>query len=447
VALALAEAFYRQRNYRGAAALHRGRGRAAMAAKLDALAGHGAAGLATVTPDGTRVPFAVQAVLPVLAVQVNGVAAHFLLDTGAGETIVDTAFARRIGAARFGADSAAYAAGQVGRFEHGLVDSLRVGAAVVGAVPVHLQSTRAFAPAAGGVTVDGIIGTWFLARFRSTIDFGGRQLILERRASAPEAGDWSIPFWLLGDHFVTLPATAGGVETLLVFDTGLAMPGGALVPSAGLLADAGVTPDGTAVTGVGGGGRVSVTPFQFPRLELGTMARGPVLAVAGAFPPTLERRFGPRIGGLVSHGFFADQRVTLDFDAMRMVVTASAPAVRDTVGPTPAPGPSGPTGAALPEDSLPARARTVVQLLRDRAYDRLLPLWSESLRARLTPESVGASWEGLVAAVGAVTGIDPAERLAANQVKVPVRFGRTLIAVVLTFDEAGLVRGITMQGG
>jgi hypothetical protein len=47
-------------------------------------------------------------------------------------------------------------------------------------------------------------------------------------------------------------------------------------------------------------------------------------ALAGAFPPTLERRFGPRIGGLVSHGVFAGQRVTLDFDRMRQIVEGAA---------------------------------------------------------------------------------------------------------------------------
>lgn len=81
-----------------------------------------------------------------------------------------------------------------------------------------------------------------------------------------------------------------------------------------------MSPSGASVTGRGGGGVVTVTPFRFPRLEVGPLVRTDVVAVAGAFPPPLERSFGPRIGGLVSHGFFAGQRVTLDFDVMELIV-------------------------------------------------------------------------------------------------------------------------------
>lgn len=250
----------------------------------------------------------------------NARTAHFLVDTGAGETIVDPAFAASVGARTFGPDSGAYAGGKVGSFEHATVDSLELGGAVVRSVPVHLQGTTAYAPAAGGRAVSGILGTGVLSRFRATLDFAAQALELQ----APGAGraeGVGLPFWLLGDHFVTTTgAVGGGAESLLVFDTGLAMPGGALVPSASLLEEAGILPAGTPVTGVGGGGAVTVTPFLLERLTVGPLVRENVLAVAGAFPPSLERRFGTRIGGLLSHGFFADRRVTLDFVSMRLIV-------------------------------------------------------------------------------------------------------------------------------
>jgi len=71
---------------------------------------------------------------------------------------------------------------------------------------------------------------------------------------------------------------------------------------------------------LGGGGTVTVTPFEFPHLRVGPLERSNVVAIAGAFPPTLEHRFGPRIGALVSHGFFAGHRVTLDFETMQMII-------------------------------------------------------------------------------------------------------------------------------
>jgi len=74
---------------------------------------------------------------------------------------------------------------------------------------------------------------------------------------------------------------------------------------------------------LGGGGTVTVTPFEFPRLQVGALERSNVVAVAGAFPPTLEHQFGVRIGALLSHGFFAGHRVTLDFEIMQLIVDAT----------------------------------------------------------------------------------------------------------------------------
>lgn len=439
---ALAEVHYRAGRFVRAAEHLRRLGREAQAAKLEAI---GLPNRVTISPAGTRLPFAARALLPVLVAEVNGHQAHLLLDTGAGETILDPAFADRVGARRFGADSAVYAGGRVGTFDHAAVDSLRLGEAVIHGVPARVLSTRAFAPAAGGLPVDGIIGTTLLSQFLSTIDFGGRALELAPRGTGAAEAAITLRFWLLGDHFITASGVAAGVETLLVFDTGLAIPGGAFVPAESLLREAAVVPLGTPVSGVGGGGAVSVTPFRFPRLAMGSLVRTDVMSVAGAFPEVLEHRFGPRIGGLVSHGFFEGRRVTLDFDAMRLIVTESG-------GPVHTEGGGVAVAAAVPpaitDSLLAARAASVVELLRDRRYDDLGRLWSPALRERLPPENVGASWEGLVAAVGRMVRMEsPEVTLDPRQATVPVQFERVRILVGVRFDEAGLVSGITMQGG
>ncbi|NOT10178.1 MAG: DUF3887 domain-containing protein [Gemmatimonadales bacterium] len=446
---ALAEVRYRQRRWAEAAQLNRGLGRGAMA---DKLADISAPLVATIEPArGARVPFAPGAVLPVLAAQVNGHAATLLLDTGAGETILDTAFARTIGARRYGVDSAVFAGGRRATYEHGSVDSLVVGGARLRGVPVLIQATSQYAPAAGGRRVDGIIGTGFLAQFRSTIDFGGSALVLAPRAPTPPSGAVVLPIWLLGDHFITLRAEAAGIPTLLVFDTGLAMPGGAFVPSEGIVKRSGAQVGSAAVSGIGGGGAVRVTPFQFQKLAIGPIERTDVLSLAGAFPAVLERRFGAEIGGLVSHGFFADRAVTLDFDAMRMIVEPSSAAP-----PSRAPAEAGPSAnlpapavpQALSDDSVVARARAIVTLLRDKGYDRLSPYWSARLNAQVPPAQVGTTWDGLILAVGAPTEIQTpvlSSGTTGRQVKVPVKFARATIAVTLTFDGEGRVIGLAMQ--
>jgi predicted aspartyl protease len=431
------EILYRQKRYLEASPRYRRLGRGTMAAKLAALTDPYETSM---SGERAVLPFARGAVLPVVHVTVNGREGDFLIDTGAGETIMDVEFAAAIGARTFGADSGVYAAGRRATFEHGVVGSIVLGSATIRNVPVHIQRTRAYAPAAGGRAVSGIIGVGLLSQFHSTMDFAGAQLVLERRGG-PRGDGVSIPFWLLGDHFVTISATAvDSVEVLLVFDTGLAMPGGALVPAASLVAEAGVTLGGGAVSGVGGGGRVQVTPFQFPGLRVGPLQRDSVLAVAGAFPPTLERRFGPRIGGLLSHGFFSDRRVTLDFEAMQLVVSEPIAAPARDSSPRPA--------SALPE-SIEQRARLVIDLLRAKDYEGLARLWSPDLLQRLPPAKLGETWQGLVGAVGEVTEVGSVvvERSGDGRqdARVPVRFGRTPLTVALTFDRERHVVGVRMQ--
>jgi hypothetical protein len=245
---------------------------------------------------------------------------------------------------------------------------------------------------------------------------------------------------LLGDHFVTVEGSAGGVSTLLVFDSGLALPGGAFVPSASLLRELGVRPGSASVTGVGGGGAVTVTPFRFSRLEIGALGRTDVVSVAGAFPETLATRFGTRIGGLVSHGFFAGQSVTLDFDEMTMIVEGEYAAPPRT-------GPAPPAALArVPADSMVALARTILARLAAKEYDALGPLWSAALLERLPPDKVGVSWEGLVSGLGAPLEIGAAIPVEGRaQVNVPVRFDRVTMIVGLTFDGDGGLTGFSMQ--
>jgi gag-polyprotein putative aspartyl protease/Protein of unknown function (DUF3887) len=445
---ALAESLYRQSRFAAAAPLNRKLGRIAAAAKLESLV---APYDVSLPPEGTRVSFAPGAILPVLTVRVNGQDAFFLLDTGAGETIIDDEMAKRIGARTFGIDSGAYAAGRMATFIHGTVDSVAIGEATLRRIPVHVQSTRAFAPAAGGRTVSGIIGTGVLAQFQSEIDFGGWALSLRPRDTSLETdSSTALRFWWLGDHFITTRATLSNqVTTFLVFDTGLAMPGGALVPSASLLAEAGMHPDGSAVTGVGGGGSVTVTPFRIGELRVGGIVKSDLMAVAGAFPPMLEYRFGPRIGGLLSHGFFAGERVTLDFQTMRLIV-------RSAVATVSASAPSVPNSAAVPATAPvthQARAQQIVDLLNAGRYEELTPFWSDQLLAQIPPQSLGSVWENLVATLGAVTQIQSPRVIASGEprsenartVDVPVRFGHVLIGITMTFDESQRVTSIAMQ--
>jgi len=67
---------------------------------------------------------------------------------------------------------------------------------------------------------------------------------------------------------------------------------------------------------MGGAGAVQVRPFTVDRLTLGGVRENSVPGMSGALPPDFENRWGFRLGGIISHGFFRPYRVTFDFDTM-----------------------------------------------------------------------------------------------------------------------------------
>jgi hypothetical protein len=60
--------------------------------------------------------------------------------------------------------------------------------------------------------------------------------------------------------------------------------------------------------------------FPVRRVTLGPAEASQLLGFFGVFPPTLERAFGFRIDGIVSHSFLRAWAVTLDFERMRLVL-------------------------------------------------------------------------------------------------------------------------------
>ena len=164
----------------------------------------------------------------------------------------------------------------------------------------------------------GIVGTCLLYRFLATIDYPGEALVLRRKArmGPPPAGAVDVPFLMADDHFMLAQGRLNdGLPSLYFVDSGLA--GGAFTCPASTLKEAGIVRGSTGVgEGQGGGGAMKVWPFDVAALSLGDARREKLQGIAGPFPPQLEREFGFRIAGLVSHGFLRAYAVTFDFDRM-----------------------------------------------------------------------------------------------------------------------------------
>jgi Tfp pilus assembly protein PilF len=328
----LAEVHYRRLEFDKAAVLFREIGREAVARKLASFRGARPYRIEG-SSRRARLEFVRTDPLPVVQVRVQGGAAvNFLIDTGADEVILDTELARQAGAEEFGGETGEYAGGRKAQALHGRIGSLGLGELVLHDVPVRMMSTKRFAAAAGGLRIDGILGTVLFYQFLATLDYPGGALLLEPR---PEAGAEAptrsgggtpateVPFWMAGDHLLLAWGTAGkSGPILMLVDTGLA--GGGFAAPDSTLKEAGVSVDSkAAVEGVGGGGTVRVVPFVLDRLSLGDAVESGIVGFAGVFPPSLEKDLGFRVGGLISHQFFRSYRLSFDFSRMVLALNRS----------------------------------------------------------------------------------------------------------------------------
>jgi len=325
----LAEVFYRRDDFQQAANLLRAIGREAKAKQLESFKDFKPYQIESKV-EVTSLKFVLTDPLPVVQVQVNGQeAVSFFIDTGGAEAIIDTEFAKEVGANQFGSETGTFAGGKQAAFQYGRVDSLTLGDFTVKNVPVHIMDVRRFSqPVFGGKQVNGIIGTVLLYHFFPTLNYPEGELILRQKTNETlsrfeqEAQGQNyivVRFWMAGDHYMVAWGSVNKSQPMLFFvDTGLA--GGGFTCPESTLREGGIQlQENLASEGVGGGGKVKVIPFVVEELALGE-AKGQIIQglFTGAFP--LENAFGFRIGGLISHGFFRTYALTLDFTGMRLFI-------------------------------------------------------------------------------------------------------------------------------
>lgn len=318
----LAETYYRLDDFAHAAPLFRESGRQAHAAKLESFADR-----APYDADSNivaRLELIRTDPLPLVRLSVNDkFEGNFLIDTGASELILDLEFAARVGAMNFGSEPGTFAGGKNASYEHGRVDSIGIDDLEVRNVPVHLMDTRRFAKAAGGQEVDGIIGTVLLYHFTTAIlDYPMGELVLQNPRTKVSEGQalserrFQVPFWMAGDHYIVARGAVNNVPSMLFLDTGLA--GGAFTCPQSTVEEARIILGKTSVEGVGGGGPITISPFEIESLSLGDAEENGLVGLYGAFPFSLENHFGFRIGGLISHGFFRNYKTVFDFQTMTL---------------------------------------------------------------------------------------------------------------------------------
>ena len=138
----------------------------------------------------SSVPFEATDNRPILQVRINGQKEplRFVLDTGSGMSVVSEQTAKRLNMKPIARGGQARAVGGGGKFEivYGFLDSIEIGTAKIGNVPVYI---RKFFDS--HIPVDGYLGLSVVSKFLTSIDYGTRKMSLVRQNQTDQVESWT----------------------------------------------------------------------------------------------------------------------------------------------------------------------------------------------------------------------------------------------------------------
>ncbi|GAA2824597.1 tetratricopeptide repeat protein [Crossiella cryophila] len=201
---------------------------------------------------------------------------------------------------------------------YGILDSLRLGEIELRNIPVRWSDGEARHGS------DGLIGTWILYHFLTTIDYAGRALILRRRtpetarkvrADAERAGAEPLPLWLAREHLLfsrgSVVDSGPRVAGLNIGGSGEMMAGMTQETAKQLR----VRIDHDRPLETSAGGQFLTTYPCYPReVRLGNATARDSYCYANDQPALGREGFDVLVH--FSHSFYKPYNITLDFTAM-----------------------------------------------------------------------------------------------------------------------------------
>ncbi|MGC1381509.1 MAG: aspartyl protease family protein, partial [Candidatus Baltobacteraceae bacterium] len=144
---------------------------------------------------------------------------HFIFDTG-GSNLVDPAVAKEIGALGVGSLQGSGVGSQTEGFSFATVQKLQVGDAVLTNQFFGVAPTRMGFGVSAGRQVDGLIGWEVLARFITTFDYAGGNVVLSIPGTTqPPANGHTVPFVFYSTQ-PQIACTIDGIPSECTIDTG-----------------------------------------------------------------------------------------------------------------------------------------------------------------------------------------------------------------------------------
>lgn len=246
--------------------------------------------------------------VPLVALTIDARDHLFVVDTGSGELVLDRALKEELDLPDFGTRETTFAGGRRAPVTHSLMPEVTFDGVTVENVPVEVMDVRRRAP-----QLSGGVGLQFLLHFRPTFDYERKQLLLAPPTAplSPPAEAVEVPLRLFEGHVLVAPGAFNGHETFVALASGMA--GGGFTCPATTVQQAGLSVDtDDAVPGVSVEGGEALVPVTAERLRLGPLEHRDVAGFVGGFTPSLEWRYGFRIGGVVAHDVLRRYRWTID---------------------------------------------------------------------------------------------------------------------------------------
>jgi predicted aspartyl protease len=243
----------------------------------------------------------------------------FLLDSGAGMTVVDSAIAAAMSLPHGGTMPGAGAGGMTN------FTMTRIPGLTIGRIEFTKQTAMSF-PVSGllkeleGIEIGGILGYDFLSRFVTRIDFERKVLsFFDPDSFVPPSGAAAIDAPLVHNIF-TLPASLDGARGTFFLDTGAnsSLLYGSFVDSTGIARGRRTLP--IAIRGAGGEEEAALCRFDSLTIGGDVLAR-PVFAIM---------RGGKGIGalknlaGIIGNDILEHFNVTLDYRKQRVLLEKNA---------------------------------------------------------------------------------------------------------------------------
>ena len=251
--------------------------------------------------------------LILLPVIVNGQGPfEFILDTGAGTSLLSPELAQKIGAKIIGAREGQSAGGKVS-VSLAKVDSLAVGETRRDDVDVGIVDLSHIGKTIGA-KIDGDLGYNFFDRFQITIDYSNCEIRFDdpkgveyfgaaARAEMPlRLANPAKPLILVDTHL------NGRGPFQFAIDTGTSTT--AIAPELAKQLGVGGSPIGPATTG---GSHVDVTAASLPSFAIGGAKVDNMAVVVADFFTVLSQAVGAKLDGIVGYNFLRNYKVVIDY--------------------------------------------------------------------------------------------------------------------------------------